>query len=199
MISPLLANLYLHPLDLLMEQSGRRMVRYADDFVILCRTEAEAQAALRHVAAWVADNGLTLHPDKTRVGDSRQAGQGFEFLGYRFEAGRRLVRKKSLKALKDKVRSRTSRSRGDSLERIIADLNPVLRGWFGYFQHATPALFGVLDGFVRRRLRAILRKQEKRPGIGRCRADHSAGQMPSSLPVGCSPCTTAHAQARHSR
>ena len=171
-ISPLLANLYLHPLDLLMEQSGRRMVRYADDFVILCRTEAEAQVALRQVAAWVAANGLILHPDKTRVGDSRQPGQGFDFLGYRFEAGRRLVRKKSLKALKDKVRSLTSRSRGDSLGRIVNDLNPLLRGWFGYFQHATPALFGVLDGFVRRRLRAILRKQEKRPGIGRCQADH---------------------------
>ena len=160
-ISPLLANLYLHPLDLLMEQSGRRMVRYADDFVILCRSEAEALAALRQVEAWVAANGLTLHPEKTRVGDSRQPGQGFEFLGYRFEAGRRLVRKKSLTALKDKVRSMTGRSRGDSLERIINDLNPMLRGWFGDFQHATPALFGVLDGFVRRRLRAILRKQEK--------------------------------------
>jgi RNA-directed DNA polymerase len=171
-LSPLLANIYLHPLDLLMEQSGQRMVRYADDFVILCRTQEEALAALRRVEAWVAANGLTLHPDKTRVGDSRQPGQGFEFLGYRFEAGRRLVRKTSLKALKDKVRSRTIRSRGDSLERIIADLNPVLRGWFGYFQHATPALFGVLDGFVRRRLRAILRKQDKRPGAGRCRGDH---------------------------
>ncbi len=171
-LSPLLANIYLHPLDLLMEQGGYQMVRYADDFVILCRTEGEALAALRHVEAWVSANGLTLHPDKTRVGDSRQPGQGFEFLGYRFEAGRRLVRKKSLKALKDKVRSRTIRSRGDSLQRIIADLNPVLRGWFGYFKHATPALFGVLDGFVRRRLRAILRKQDKRPGIGRCKADH---------------------------
>src|SRR5882757_1075446 len=155
-----------------MEQNGWRMVRYADDFVILCRTEAEARDALRQVEAWVAENGLTLHPDKTRVGDSRQSGQGFEFLGYRFEAGRRLVRKKSLKALKDKVRARTSRSRGDSLERIIGDLNPMLRGWFGYFKHATPALYDVLDGFVRRRLRAILRKQEKRPGIGRCEADH---------------------------
>ena len=82
------------------------------------------------------------------------------------------MRKKSLKALKDKVRSRTSRTRGDSLERIVADLNPMLRGWYGYFKHATPALFRFVDGFVRRRLRAILRKQEKRPGIGRCRADH---------------------------
>lgn len=198
-ISPLLANLYLHPLDLLMEESGRRMVRYADDFVILCRTEAEALAARRQVAAWVAANGLTLHPDKTRVGDSRQPGQGFDFLGYRFEAGRRLVRKKSLKALRDKVRGMTSRSRGDSLERIITDLNPMLRGWFGYFQHATPALFGVLDGFVRRRLRAILRKQDKRPGIGRCQADHQRWPNVFFAAHGLFTLRTAYEQARHSR
>ena len=198
-ISPLLANLYLHPLDLLMEESRCRMVRYADDFVILCRTEQEALAALRQVEAWVAANGLTLHPDKTRVGDSRQPGQGFDFLGYRFEAGRRLVRKKSLKALKDKVRSMTSRSRGDSLERIISDLNPMLRGWFGYFQHATPALFSVLDGFVRRRLRAILRKQEKRPGIGRCQADHQRWPNVFFAAHGLFTLRTAYEQARHSR
>ena len=198
-ISPLLANLYLHPLDLLMEQSGWRMVRYADDFVILCRTEAEARDALRQVEAWVAENGLALHPDKTRVGDSRQSGQGFEFLGYRFEAGRRLVRKKSLKALKDKVRARTIRSRGDSLERIIGDLNPMLRGWFGYFKHATPALYGVLDGFVHRRLRAILRKQEKRPGIGRCEADHRRWPNAFFAAHGLFTLRTAFEQARHSR
>jgi RNA-directed DNA polymerase len=198
-ISPLLANIYLHPLDLLMEQSGHRMVRYADDFVILCRTEEEALAALGHVEAWVRANGLRLHPDKTRVADSRQPGRGFDFLGYRFEAGRRLVRKKSLKALKDKVKSRTIRSRGDSLERIIADLNPVLRGWFAYFQHATPALFAVLDGFVRRRLRAILRKRGKRPGIGRCRADHQ--QWPNAFFAnrGLFTLRTAYEHARGSR
>ena len=186
-ISPLLANLYLHPLDLLMEQSGWRMVRYADDFVILCRTEAEARAALRQVEAWVAANGLTLHPDKTRVGDSRQPGQGFEFLGYRFEAGRRLVRKKSLKALKDKVRARTIRSRGDSLERIIGDLNPMLRGWFGYFKHATPACTasstassadGCAPSCASRR--SVPASDDARPTIG-------AGQMPSSRLMGCSP------------
>ena len=198
-ISPLLANLYLHPLDLQMEQNGWHMVRYADDFVILCRTEAEAQAALRQTEAWVAENGLTLHPDKTRIGDSRQPGQGFEFLGYRFEAGRRLVRKKSLKALKDKVRARTIRSRGDSLGRIIGDLNPMLRGWFGYFKHATPALYDVLDGFVRRRLRAILRKQEKRPGIGRCGADHRRWPNAFFAARGLFTLSTAFEQARHSR
>jgi RNA-directed DNA polymerase len=198
-LSPLLANIYLHPLDLLMEQSGRRMVRYADDFVILCRTEAVAVAALRHVEAWVAANGLTLHPEKTRVGDCRQPGQGFEFLGYRFEAGRRLVRKKSLRAFKDKVRVRTSRSRGDSLERIIGDLNPMLRGWFGYFKHATPALYGVLDGFVRRRLRAILRKQDKRPGIGRCQADHQRWPNAFFAAHGLFTLRTAFEHARHPR
>ncbi len=198
-ISPLLANLYLHPLDLLMEQSGRQMVRYADDFVILCRSEAEALAALRQVAAWVAANGLTLHPDKTRIGDCRQPGQGFEFLGYRFEAGRRLVRKKSLTAFKDKVRAKTGRSRGDSLACIIDDLNPLLRGWFGYFRHATPALFGVLDGFVRRRLRAILRKQEKRPGIGRCAADHQRWPNAFFAAHGLFTLHTAYVPARHSR
>ncbi|HZD46060.1 MAG TPA: group II intron maturase-specific domain-containing protein, partial [Acidobacteriaceae bacterium] len=197
--SPLLANLYLHPLDLLMEQSGCRMVRYADDFVILCRTEEEARSALRQVEAWVAANGLTLHPDKTRVGDSRQPGQGFDFLGYRFEAGRRFVRKKSLKALRDKVRGMTSRSRGDSLERIINDLNPMLRGWFGYFKHAPPALFGVIDGFVRRRLRAILRKQDKRPGIGRCQADHHRWPNAFFAAHGLFTLRTAYEQARHSR
>ena len=97
------------------------------------------------------------------------------------------------------MRSRTIRSRGDSLERIIADLNPMLRGWFGYFQHATPALFGVLDGFVRRRLRAILRKQEKRPGIGRCAADHQRWPNAFFAAHGLFTLRAAFEHARHSR
>jgi len=198
-LSPLLANLYLHPLDLLMEQSGYRMVRYADDFVILCASEAEAAAALRQVTAWVDANGLVLHPDKTKIGDSQQPGQGFDFLGYRFETGRRFVRAKSLKAFKDKVRARTIRSRGDSLERIVDDLNPMLRGWFGYFKHARPRLFRRLDGFVRRRLRAILRKQEKRPSMGRSKADHRRWTNAFFADVGLFTMQAAHAAARHSR
>jgi len=198
-ISPLLANIYLHPLDLLMEQSGYEMVRYADDFVILCRTEEEAMAALRQVEAWVADNGLTLHPDKTRIGDSLQPGQGFEFLGYRFEAGRRFVRKKSLKTFKDKVRAKTGRSRGVSMSRIIAELNPMLRGWFGYFKHAVPSEFRLLDGFIRRRLRAILRKQEKRPGFGRCFDDHHRWPNVFFADQGLFTLSTARYHARHSR
>lgn len=170
-ISPLLANLYLHPLDQAMTQHGYRMVRYADDFVILCHSEQEARQALAHVQEWVTTNGLTLHPDKTHIGDCRQQGQGFDFLGYRFEAGKRWVRKKSLKAFKDKVRSRTRRTEGKSLRQVIALLNPMLRGWFGYFRHAYRTTFRPLDGFIRRRLRAMLRKQEKRPGQGRGRCD----------------------------
>lgn len=198
-ISPLLANLYLHSLDLRMEAKGWKMVRYADDFVILCRTEAEARAALCEVRDWVEANGLSLHPEKTRLGDCRQPGQGFDFLGYRFEAGCRLVRKKSLRALKDKVRSRTVRSRGDSLGRIITDLNPMLRGWFGYFRHATPGVFAYVDGFVRRRLRAILRKQEKRPGAGRCLTDHQRWPNVFFAEHGLFTLRTAYACARHSR
>ena len=171
-ISPLLANLYLHPLDARMMAQGYRMVRYADDFVILCRSRAEADAALAEVRAWVEANGLRLHPDQTHVGDCREAGQGFEFLGYRFEAGKRWVRKKSLDRFKARVREQTRRTRGDSLTRIIADLNPMLCGWFGYFKHAHEYTFQPVDGLIRRRLRALLRKQEKRPGFGRCYADH---------------------------
>jgi RNA-directed DNA polymerase len=171
-VSPLLANIYLHGLDCQMKQKGYRMVRYADDFVVLCRSAEEAQAALCEVRAWVEASGLSLSPDKTHVGDCRQEGEGFEFLGYRFEAGRRWVRRKSLTAIRERIRMRTKRTRGDSLARIIADLNPMLRGWFNYFKHAHPMTFSGMDGFVRRRLRAILRKQEKRPGMGRCREDH---------------------------
>ena len=200
-LSPLLANLYLHPLDLLMEEAGHHMVRYADDFVILCRTAAEADSVLARVKACVEANGLTLHPEKTHVGDCSQPGQGFEFLGYRFEAGQRRVRQKSLNALKDRVRARTIRSRGDSLGRIIADINPILRGWFGYFQHAQPVLgvFRRIDQVIRRRLRAILRKQERRPGMGRAKADHLRWTNAFFASQGLFTLTTALGEARHSR
>jgi RNA-directed DNA polymerase len=171
-ISPLLANIYLHPLDELMAARAYRMVRYADDFVVLCKTREEAEAALASIRAWVDSNGLRLHPDKTHVGDCLVAGEGFEFLGYRFERGQRYVRKKSLTRFKDAVREKTRRTRGDSLEGVIADLNRTLRGWFAYFKHAHPRTFIVLDRFVRRRLRALLRKQQNRPSIGKSKADH---------------------------
>ena len=155
-LSPLLANIYLHPLDKLVTEAGMKMVRYADDFVILCESKTQAQDALRLVREWTEDNGLTLHPDKTHLGDCSQPGQGFEFLGYRFEAGRRWIRRKSIKALREKVRKMTRRNRGMSMGYIIDDLNPMLRGWFNYFKHAYRTQYKGIDGFIRRRLRAIL-------------------------------------------
>jgi RNA-directed DNA polymerase len=198
-ISPLLSNLYLHPLDEAMEAAGHRMIRYADDFVILCRDEAEARAALDRVRTWVAENGLTLHPGKTHVADCRQAGQGFDFLGYRFENGRRFVRRRSLKAFKDKVRAKTGRSRGDSLSRVIGDLNPTIRGWFGYFKHTRPRLFVQLDGFIRRRLRAFLRTQSRNPGFGICQADHQRWPNAFFAQEGLFTLNTAYQEARRSR
>jgi len=164
-ISPLLANLYLHPLDCLLEQRGYRMVRYADDFVVMCASAQQAQAALAEVQGWVQANGLSLNADKTHVGDCTHAGEGFEFLGYRFEAGTRSVRRKSYAALRDKIRGQTKRSRSGSLRTMLADLNPMLRGWFNYFKHIYPAsmFFQLIDGFVRRRLRAILCRRNHRP------------------------------------
>jgi len=198
-ISPLLANIYLHPLDELMAARGYRMVRYADDFVVLCKSREEADAALAEVRAFVNDNGLRLHPDKTHVGDCRQIGEGFDFLGYRFEAGRRLVRKKSLARLKDSIREKTKRTRGDSLACIIVDLNRTLRGWFGYFKHAHRCTFIPLDKFIRRRLRSLLRKQEKRPAFGRSRADHQRWTNAFFAQAGLLALETAWHNARHSR
>jgi RNA-directed DNA polymerase len=198
-VSPLLANLYLHELDVEMRQAGLVMVRYADDAVVLCRTREEAEAALSRLRAWVEANGLTLHPDKTHVGDCRLAGHGFEFLGYRFEAGQRWVRKKSLNALREKIRVRTPRTRGDSLEDIIASLNPVLKGWFGYFKHGAPYAFRSVDGFVRRRLRAILRRRNRRPGQGRNRRDHTQWPNAFFADLGLFTMSEAYQLARQSR
>lgn len=172
-ISPLLANIYLHPLDEMLNGAGFHMIRYADDFVILCREKHEAETALRMVKEWVESTGLELHPDKTHIGDSRMPGEGFEFLGYRFEAGRKWVRKSSIKALRDKVRKKTRRSCGKSIKEVTRSLNYTLRGWFEYFKHADKDTFPGLDSFVRRRMRSILRKQNKKGyGTGRCYEDH---------------------------
>lgn len=164
-ISPLLSNIYLDPLDQMMAQAGYEMVRYADDFVVLCRSEAEAAQALAMIGQWTAAAGLVLHPLKTRMLDARQA--SFEFLGYRFEGGRRWPRPKSLAKLKDIVRAKTRRHSGHSLEAIIAGLNPVLRGWFGYFRHSHRTSFADLDGWIRGRLRSLLRDRQGREGRAR--------------------------------
>jgi RNA-directed DNA polymerase len=165
-ISPLLSNIYLNPLDHLLAQQGIEMVRYADDFVILCRSEVEARHALELVQQWTAQAGLTLHPEKTRMVDATQRG-GFDFLGYHFERGYRWPRKKSTSKLKHKLRRHTRRNNGQSLQAIITRVNPILRGWFGYFKQSHYTTFKPLDGWLRARLRSILRKRQKRRGKAR--------------------------------
>ncbi len=167
-ISPLLSNIYLNPLDHLLAQQGIEMVRYADDFVILCRSEAKAQQALALVQQWTAAAGLMLHPEKTRIIDATKHG-GFDFLGYHFERGYKWPRDKSLKKLKDKLRVLTKRNNGQSLQVTISRVNPVTRGWFGYFKHSHRTTFTPLDQWLRMRLRSILRKRANRRGRARQR------------------------------
>jgi RNA-directed DNA polymerase len=170
-ISPLLSNIYLDPLDHLMAGHGYEMVRYADDFVVLCRTPQDAAEALAVVQDWTARAGLTLHPAKTKLVHAWD--DGFDFLGYHFERRHRWPRKKSLEKLKDTVRAKTRRTVGHGLARVIADVNPILRGWFAYYQHSYHPTFRMVDGWIRRRLRSILRQQTGRDGIA---SNHGADQ-----------------------
>ena len=168
-ISPLLSNIYLNPLDHEMAERGREMIRYADDFVIMCKTREEADLALEELKVWTAKAGLTLHPDKTKVVEAET--EAFEFLGYRFEKGSRFPRKKSLQKLKDSIREKTGRSNGQSFEQIVERLNLNLKGWFEYFKHAKYWVFKDLDQWIRMRLRSILRMRSGLKGRGRG-ADH---------------------------
>jgi RNA-directed DNA polymerase len=175
-ISPLLANLYLNPLDWLLEEWGVIGVRYADDLVLLARGAGEARRALERLEEWMGEAGLTLHPEKTRLVDMGQARAHFDFLGYRFlRTGRgkllRLVSPKSKRKLRGKLKGPTRRTSGRCLPAIIAGINPKLRGWFEYFQHAHESELAGLDRWVRMRLRSILRKRHKGRGRGRGR-DH---------------------------
>jgi len=165
-VSPLLSNIYLDGLDWQMAKGGFEMVRYADDFIVLCSSQQQAQEALERVRRWVGENGLSLHPVKTRLVDASQAG-GFDFLGYHFERGMKWPRKKSMDKLKDTIRSKTRRTDGRSLKAICEDLNRTLRGWFGYFQHSKANVFESVDGYTRGRLRSILRKRMAKSGRGR--------------------------------
>src|SRR5258708_5708292 len=155
-ISPLLSNIYLNGLDWKMAQNGFEMVRYADDFVVLCPSQEQAQKALEQISQWVEENGLKLHPTKTRVVDASQRG-GFDFLGYHFERGKKWPRKKSLDKLKDSIRSKTRRNNGRSMKAICWDVNLTLKGWFEYCKHCGPHVDESIDGYVRGRLRSILR------------------------------------------
>ena len=196
-ISPLLANIYLNRLDHLMAQLGREMVRYADDFVILCSSRQEAEEALEQVRQWMEKAGLTLHPTKTRIVNAAEAG-GFDFLGYHFERGYRWPREKSLKKLKDTIRQKTPRKRPGGMPDIIEDLNRTLRGWYGYFQHSHWTTFAPLDRWIRQRLRSMLRKRHK--GKGRARGhDHQRWPNDFFVALGLISLASARAKAANSR
>jgi len=165
-LSPLLSNIYLNPLDHMMAGKGFEMVRYADDFVILCRSAEEAAMALEEIRVWVQENDLVLHPTKTKLIDAKA--EGFDFLGYHFhKAGYKWPREKSLKKFKDTIRMKTTRSNGLSIEAIIANVNRTLRGWYEYFKHCKRWIFERLDQWIRRRLRSIMRGYIGLSGISR--------------------------------
>jgi RNA-directed DNA polymerase len=195
-LSPLLANIYLNPLDHQMAAAGLRMVRYADDFVVLCATREEADTALARIRGFMDGAGLTLHPDKTRIA-SLDDGEEFEFLGYRFKPhkGRilRFPRTKSEKKLHEAIRKHTHRANGHSMKCIIARINPILQGWFGYFKYSYETAFPDVDQWVRMRLRSILRKRSKRKGRGRGK-DHQEWPNKYFGDRGLFSLTTAHRQ-----
>ncbi len=181
-ISPLLSNIYLHALDRdLTERGVGVLVRYADDGVVLCRSRQQAEAALHAVGEILAGLGLRLHPDKTRVVDLRQGREGFDFLGCHFRARmsgrlweqRGVVRfylhrwpsQRAMKRLRDRVRDRTGRNRVgvSDIRVIIAELNPILRGWGGYFRTGNAAAkFVQVDRYVEWKLRRLLIKKRGR-------------------------------------
>lgn len=158
-LSPVLSNLYLNPLDHSMSSAGYEMVRYADDFVVLCRSQNEAEAALQMITQWVESAGLTLHPTKTKIVDSRT--ESFAFLGYSFRGDRIYPRRESLAKMKTRITELTARKRPDSIESIVQELNPTLRGWFTYFRHCRWTIYKDLDAKIRSRLRRLLLKRHR--------------------------------------
>lgn len=201
-ISPLLANIYLNPLDHFMAGHGHRMIRYADDSVILCRTQPEAEAALDLMRQWCEAHGLSLHPEKTRIANLNKADEGFDFLGYHFQRTRkdkikRWPNDKAISKLRHRVRLLTKRTNGYSMETIIGHLNPVLRGWFEYFKQSNKGTLAEVDGWVRGRLRSILRKRHKGKGKGRGK-DHFKWPNRYFAKLGLFTLETAWADARKS-
>ncbi len=159
-LSPVLSNLYLNPLDHQMADSGFEMVRYADDFVVLCRSQTEAEEALAMITAWVEEAGLTLHPTKTKIVDSRV--KSFAFLGYSFREDRIYPRRESLAKMKARIRELTPRKRSGSIETIAKELNRSLVGWFTYFRHCRWTIYRELDAKIRARLRRLLLKRHRK-------------------------------------
>lgn len=176
-ISPLLSNIYLHALDRAFADGAHgRLVRYADDFVVMCQSEAQANAAQKLAEQVLVDLGLELHPDKTRVVDLREGREGFDFLGCHFHAcvsGRQLERgirryylqrwpsARAMKSVRQRIKALTGRNRtGTDIRDVIAKLNPILRGWGNYFRTGNAAVkFVQIDRYVMSRLRGLMRKR----------------------------------------
>ncbi|WP_393073457.1 group II intron reverse transcriptase/maturase [Streptomyces sp. LN704] len=165
---PLLANIALHVLDEAWQNEGRRLgtlVRYCDDFVVLSPTEQRAEQA-RELAARVLEQlGMRLHPEKTGIVRLTRGGQGFDFLGFHHRKmeswkwrGRYYLQRwpsaRAMRVLRDKVRAATARSKTERpVSAVVADLNPVLRGWAAYFRNGNSGRkFNVVDGYVHERL-----------------------------------------------
>jgi len=203
-ISPLLANIFLHSVDLAIRGSGFEMVRYADDLVIMCKSREDAERALATLETLMTGLKLKLHPEKTKIVDTREVGAGFDFLGYRYERSRhrlnRKLRKKSRDALKTKIRDLTPRKAGRSMKMIVAELNRMLRGWFNYFRDCARFVFEDTDEFVRRRLRSILRKNLGMRGTGHgCLGDHKRWPIAYFTRLGLFSTTEAWDALRQSR
>lgn len=167
-ISPLLANIYLNGLDWKLHYGGWELVRYADDFVVLCRTREQAEAVLAEVGSWCETAGLHLHPDKTRLVDMNEPG-GFDFLGYHFERTQQWPRDKSVRKVRQKLHELTRRTCGQNLAELVAErINPILRGWYQYFRRSSgDRAMRTMDGYIRARLRAIMRKRLGKRGRSR--------------------------------
>ncbi len=201
-ISPLLANIYLNPLDHLLTEAGFQMVRYADDMVILCRSEEEAASALSMLSEWSLANGLSLHPDKTRVTDLHQIDAHVDFLGYQFKrtkrgALKRYPSKSNIVRLHRNLSPILRRSNGKSLEELIYIINRKLRGWFEYFKSCSWGGLDGVDKWVRMRLRSILRKRLKMKGRGRG-SDHQRWPNKFFADHGLFSLTAAHEELRQS-
>lgn len=155
-ISPLLANIYLHPYDEQMSQQGYKIVRYADDIVIMCRSKPEAEQAVRQTRKILEEQlGLKLNAEKTRIVHKSLS---FEFLGYAFGYGYsdyKLPRRTAIGKFKDKIRWLTRRNQPKSVLQIVGELNPVIRGWRNYFKYGmSKKIFWELDCWIENRLRA---------------------------------------------
>ena len=159
-ISPWLANLVLDDLDKAIESKGWRHVRYADDFVVLCTTREEAEAALVFIKEVLERLGLSLHETKTRLVKFEE---GFEFLGFRFRWYRLGIRPKAIERFKERIRMMTQRQQGRNVGAVITDLTPVIRGWAQYFGIGeVGAAFTHLDGWIRMRIRSFRSKRRRR-------------------------------------